>query len=133
MTTQSSPGLNVPSPYSPLGGIPPNASTLAAISAGILPANIVITGPAEVGLGAGANAGFGSIIPTMLAVQAAGGNNGTANIAGTGGGSPNMGAPSSGGAGNPMNGGNPGSGTQLQLNAPASSLTYPAGNPQFGG
>jgi hypothetical protein len=40
MATQASPGLNAPSAYDPVQGIPPNMSTLAAMSAGIVPTNI---------------------------------------------------------------------------------------------
>lgn len=43
-TTAASPGLQVPTPGQPLQGIPPNMSVMAAISAGLLPANVLQTG-----------------------------------------------------------------------------------------
>jgi hypothetical protein len=43
MTTQASPGLNVPSPYGTLPGMPPNMSVAAAISAGLIPTNVLCT------------------------------------------------------------------------------------------
>jgi hypothetical protein len=42
-STPASPGLNVPTPAQPLPGIPPNMSVLAAMSAGLIPANILQT------------------------------------------------------------------------------------------
>jgi hypothetical protein len=42
-TTAASPGLQVPTPGQPLQGIPPNMSVMAAISAGLLPANVLQT------------------------------------------------------------------------------------------
>jgi hypothetical protein len=40
MSTQASPGLNAPSAYDQPGGIPPNMSILAAMSAGIVASNV---------------------------------------------------------------------------------------------
>jgi hypothetical protein len=42
-STAASPGLQVPTPGQPLPGIPPNMSVMAAISAGLLPANVLQT------------------------------------------------------------------------------------------
>jgi hypothetical protein len=132
MATQASPGLNTPSPYQALPGIPPNFSTQAAMSAGLLPANVVVSGPA-IGTGVGANGGLGSIIPTLLSTLSGQDNNGSQNPTGANPGSSNIGGPSNGGAGNPANGGNPGAAPQLQSSCPESALTFPAGNSQFGG
>jgi len=43
-STPASPGLNVPTPGQPLAGIPPTYSVMAAISAGLLPINVLQTG-----------------------------------------------------------------------------------------
>jgi len=42
-STPASPGLNVNTPGQPIPGIPPNMSVMAAISAGLLPANAMTT------------------------------------------------------------------------------------------
>lgn len=127
MTTQASPGLNIPSPYSPLPGIPgavgmfpphsnnASESTLASVSRGTVPINIQVTGP---------NVPVGSNTTNSLASLASNaGTNGSSSLSAQPGGSPNMGSPSNGPTGNPMNGGNPGAAIQQEFGYPTSVLT----------
>jgi hypothetical protein len=131
MASQSgSPGLTIPSPYQALPGLQPGESAIAAMSRAALPANQVITGPAEVGLGAGTN-GFGATAPTLLATLAACGNNGTASLPGANApdASPNIGSPNNGPAGNVMNGANPGATSELQNTVPANGAVQGLSTP----
>jgi len=73
MSTQSSPGLNVPCAYDPPKGVPPNFSTLAAQAAAILPGNMQIVNTLVNGPRA------------LLETQAAGGRSGTFTNPGFGG------------------------------------------------
>jgi hypothetical protein len=74
MATQASPGLNAPSAYQALPGIPSNMSALAAQSAGILPSNLQLTNPL-----------LGGVPRALLETHAAAGTHGTANNVGVGG------------------------------------------------
>jgi hypothetical protein len=110
----------------------PNDSTLSAASRGGLSANQVISGPGNVGAGAGNAGGFGATAQTLLSTLATCGTNGSASpLANNPGGSPNVGMPSTGPAANTLNGGNPGAPPELQSNGPASALVLVSG--QFGG
>jgi hypothetical protein len=119
-------------PFRPPVVIQPNDSTLSAVSKGGISANQVISGPGNVGAGAGNAGGFGATAQTVLGTLVTCGANGsTSPLANNPGGSPNVGMPSSGPAANPANGGNPGALPELQSNAPASALVLVSG--QFGG
>jgi hypothetical protein len=78
-TTSASPGLQVPTPGQPLQGIPPNMSVLAAMAAGLLPANVDVT-----------NMGTRDSRPgrTVLEAIGAGGERDTGTAYTTNGGSP---------------------------------------------
>jgi hypothetical protein len=105
-------------PFRPPVVIQPNDTAQSAMSRGGLLANQVVTGPAQAGLGAGTNQ-FGATDPTLLAEMSACGANGTLSVAANP--NANMGNPSSGPAGNPANGGNPGGTSELMLNNPANN------------
>jgi len=120
-----SPGLTTPSPYQPLPGIPPNMSVAAAVSAGLLPANALITG-----VGLDARGGR-----TVAEAMSKGGEVGsfvnaysvqTFNSDANGGSGPGAGQL------NQTEGPSSGQTNQLATVTPASSVTVTAG-PQFGG
>jgi hypothetical protein len=140
MATQASPGLNAPSAYQALPGFaqqvgmfPPGAnnqgggSTKAAVSAAQLPANVMLATQSGVGL----QPIGGNQTPSLLSEMAESQSNGT----GAFGTSPNIGTPSTGPAGNVMNGGNPGATSELTIDTPANSLTLATtgGNNNFCG
>jgi hypothetical protein len=125
MSTQSSPGLNAPCAYDKPAGVPPNMTTLAAQSAGIVPGNMQITNTLTSGNGPRA----------LLETQAAGGTQGTYTNPG-GGGLDTMNIAMSGGSGlgaasNDV-GGKAGISSQVAGSMPASAIST-ANPPQFQG
>jgi hypothetical protein len=76
-STPASPGLNIPTPGSPLPGIPPNLSIQAAISAGLLPANCQTATFGATSRNGGGVAGGASSGRTVLESIAVGDTNGT--------------------------------------------------------
>jgi hypothetical protein len=138
MATQASPGLNTPSAYQALPGLNPQvglfvpnsnnqggATTQAAVSAALLPANVMMSGPGDVG----AQPLGGNQTPSLLAEMSEAGNNGTGTVT-VGCPSANIGTPSNGG---PGTGTNNGGVPQVTLNCPANALVLPGVVPQYCG
>ena len=111
-TTPASPGLNIPTPGQPMAniGIPPNMSVLAAMSAGLMPANAYTT-----------NEGVGNNV-TVASALGTGSDGGNAS-------SPVNGVPFGSGAQAPNSDKQIGVAGDVQLaaQAPAANVTFQGG------
>lgn len=122
-------------PGAAIPGIPPNMSVLAAMSAGLLPANAQTT---NFGITSAAGAGTGNGGRTILEAMSKGGEMGTGNTPGgsalleTFNSDSNGCAGPGGGQANQTEGPSSGQATQLPTTAPASAITI-AATPVYGG